>query len=421
MKHRPIDFVRRARRYAARALEQYSLPRGKFDRFQASVRGSTWENHDTILGWAQSRLEMASLEDAQQTDDPLVARGIELRRDVAARFHDRHRHLAQNLRVLIHVPNFEDSPGGFSLFSNLISALNFIGIPSRPLQWSDSTADVLSTFRPTCLMTSDHDSYLSRIDWNAVLMWRKAHTLLLGLTASLEGEGNTSLAHRLVSAKEYGVGFYFCFKASEYVDSRSEYKPFIQEGFPLLSIEFGANPVHYHPIVRDVKDLDYIFLASSNPEKQNRYLRFLSPIVKKFHGFIDGPGWSRISHYAPAPTHKYLYSRAGVGLNLHIEDSILFPSELNERTYILAASGIPQLVDNAMLLPNRFRADSVFVADSPKEYLDAFLSILSNPEEAARRSANALEEVFERHTVYHRADKMVTELVSRFKNEFADD
>jgi hypothetical protein len=421
MKYRLKDFVKRAKRYVARVLKECLRPRGKFDRFKASVRSSTWKKHDEILSWAQSRVEMAAIDDIQQIEDPLVARGLELRREVAARFQGKHRELAQKLRVLIHVPDFKDSPGGFSLFSNLISALNFVGIPSRSLQWCDTTEDVLNTFMPTCLMTSDHDSYLSRIDWNAVQAWRKKHTLLLGLTASLQREGNTPLNDRLVSAKEHGVAFYFCFKASEYVNSRSEYQPFTQEGFPLVSIEFGANPVHYHPVVREVKDLDYIFLASSNPEKQNRYLQFLSPIVKKYEGFIDGPGWSRISHYASASTHKYLYSRACVGLNLHIEDSILFPSELNERTYILAACGIPQLVDNAMLLPNRFSSDSVFVVDSPKKYFDTFISIFENPVEAARRSANALEEVYKRHTVYHRADKMVTELVSRFQNELAGD
>jgi hypothetical protein len=51
---------------------------------------------------------------------------------------------------------------------------------------------------------------------------------------------------------------------------------------------------------------------------------------------------------------RYLYSRPRVGINLHIKNQAGNASELNKRIYMLAACGVPQLIDNAMLLTSRF-------------------------------------------------------------------
>jgi spore maturation protein CgeB len=153
-----------------------------------------------------------------------------------------------------------------------------------------------------------------------------------------------------------------------------------------------------------------VFLASSNRAKRERYFAYLPPIVSKHHGFIDGPGWSRIAKYAPPHTHRFLYSRAKVGLNLHISDSIDWPSELNERTYILAACGVPQLVDQAKLIERRFSEGSMFVADTPQDYCAMFEHMLTNPAEAGLVALSALEDVFNRHTTFHRADAFLSAL-----------
>ena len=151
-------------------------------------------------------------------------------------------------------------------------------------------------------------------------------------------------------------------------------------------------------------------MASSNPDKQKRYSEWLTQIFTSYPGFLDGPGWIKLKSYAPKAAHRYLYARAKVGINLHIEDSIDYASELNERTYILAACGIPQLIDNPKLLKNRFSDGAMFHAKSPKEYLDLFNYILTSPEDAQARVALSLEEVYGKHTTFHRAESFVKQL-----------
>jgi len=169
----------------------------------------------------------------------------------------------------------------------------------------------------------------------------------------------------------------------------------------------------YFPVDHVVKDLDYVFLASSNPDKQQRYYEYLPRVLHRYRGFIDGPGWTRATRTAPAPTHRYLYARAKVGINLHIPSSLQWLNELNERTYILAACGIPQVVDAPILLPNRFSADCFYVASSPEEYDDAFRRAITDPDGARRHARQALEEVYAAHTTYHRVDRFITDLTRR--------
>ena len=402
----------RLRSFAASRLKAMRQRRDPFDRFQDSVLPSTWSEHDSILDWAIGRARDESIQQGDNSDDPIVARGKKLRGECDGRFRGRCASLGGKLRIAIQVPDFAMSPGGYSLFSNLVAAMNFIGIPAQAFRWSDSTATVFERFRPTCLMTSDHESYLGRIDWKFVSGWKTEHGLLVGLTASPVENAGAPLKERLSWARRNGIDFYYSFHASEYVKTQREYQPFLSEGFRIFSVEFGANPALYFPVDQAVKDLDYVLLASSNPDKHERYFSYLPPILHAYRGFIDGPGWKGVTRFAPAPAHKYLYARAKVGLNLHIAASVESANELNERTYILAACGIPQLVDGARLLGSRFGPECFFVASTPREYRELFQAILRDPSAARKRAGTALEEVFARHTTYHRAEGLATELAA---------
>ena len=94
---------------------------------------------------------------------------------------------------------------------------------------------------------------------------------------------------------------------------------------------------------------------------------------------------------------------------LRIEEA----SELNERAYALAACGVPQLMDAPKLLPERFGPRSVYAASTPREYEAHFLRILREPEEARERALNALEDVFARHTVLHRAEAFLCDVADK--------
>jgi hypothetical protein len=383
----------------------------KFRIFENKIDKRTWQNHDEILQWAGAGALLSESELQKQilaSDKPIIKKGYELREKILNEFRDKYTDEA--IKIMIHLPSKESSPGGYSLFSNMAESFKFIGIKTELLFVGEDIREKLNQFQPTIFLSSDHKSYTSKIDWNTINEYKKSHNLQVGLTASIEEYGNTPLKQRLDWGKSIEIDFYYSFRAPEYFNTRAEYKLFFEYGYKIYSVEFGANPLLYFPLPNITKDLDYVFLASSNGDKQKRYFKGLPNVVYKHSGFIDGPGWHKIDSWASQPTHKYLYARAKIGLNLHIDDSIDWASELNERTYILAACGVPQLVDNAKLLLNRFSSESMFVAKSSKEYEELFEYILNNPEECEKRALKSLEEVYEKHTTFHRASSFIEQL-----------
>lgn len=383
--------------------------------FEKRIHPATWKDHDSILDWAMSQVGHDT--DNSLSVSPIVRRGHELRQAILSEFKNKYRTL-EGIRILIHVPSKNRSPGGYSLFSNMKDSIEYLGIPCEKLGWEESINEKLTAFRPTIFLSSDNDIYRNRIDWPAVQRYRASHPLRVGLTASIEAYGNTPLDQRLRWGKAQKIDFYYSFRSPEYLRSREDYKPFFADGYQIYSVEFGANPLHYFPVGGINQDLPYVFLASSNPDKQQRYAEWLTPIFANYPGFLDGPGWSRINRCAPAISHRYLYARAKVGINLHVDDSIDWASELNERTYILAACGVPQLIDNPKLLLGRFSESSMFQAASPKDYLDLFHHILAFPEEAQKRVNISLEEVYQKHTTFHRAECFIKQLNNNNSQHF---
>ena len=385
-----------------------------FHNFERNVHPQTWKQHDEFLKWAQRCTENINVMETQmlyeESNDPIVQQGHMLVQKITKEFSGKYSHL-EYLRILVHLPSPEASPGGFSLFNNFIQALDFIGIPVKALEWNQHIETHLYEFKPTVFITSDNKPYLAKINWDAVSKYRKDQNLKVGLTASLEEYGNTSLQGRLDWAQKHQVDFYYSFRPPEYLHERKEYKPFFEKGYQIHSIEFGANPLSHYPIPNLKRDINFVFLASSNPAKLKRYFAFLKPVFCQYLGFIDGPGWSRIKNFNFNQNRdRYIYSRAKIGINLHIDDQIEWANELNERTYMLAACGVPQLIDNPKLLPLRFSPDCFFVASTPQEYESLFEEILSNPQSAQKKALQAQKEVFAKHTTFHRAESFILAL-----------
>ena len=219
-------------------------------------------------------------------------------------------------------------------------------------------------------------------------------------------EGDAPLGGRLRWARSNGIDFFYSFRAPEFLNSHEGFNAFRSEGYPLFSLEFGANPLRYYPVPGVVRNVDYIFMGSGN---YRAYLTLFPDIITRYHGFIAGKGWLGAGWVSSA-CHRYLYARARVGLNLHGTFQLADCCELSERTYILAACGIPQLVDNPKLLPLRFTPDSLFSASTPEEYLALFKEILASPGEAQKRALKAQDQVFARHTTLHRSDDFLQHL-----------
>jgi hypothetical protein len=353
-----------------------SWARIKFDR---SIYGPTIKNHDKVVADAELALRNKGIYEADDayaaSHDPLVRQGHALKKQTEQKF--KHMYAGKNIeRIMIQTPDPVFSPAGYSLFTNIAECLNFLGVPTHILGWNDSAGEAVNTFNPTVLLSSDHASYLERIDWEAINNYRGTNRLKIGLTASLAEYDNTPLASRLAWAKEHGVDFFYSFRDEEYVSQRKEYVPFFDAGYKILYLPFGANIMHYYPVAGFDRDIDFALIAT----KKREHTIFMKDIVKHNYGFIDGPGWKHAPGFKfNRDRDRYIYARAKVGLNVHLFEQINWACEVNERTYQLAACGIPQIIDHPKLLDKLFSKDAMFVADTPRQYSDFFEMIINDP------------------------------------------
>lgn len=376
----------------------------KFRVFEYSINSNIWSNHQLIYNWANNLAESSS----EIVEEP-YSKGI--RKALLESYFLKYG-FNSKMSFLIHLPFKNVSPGGYSVFNNLIEALNYVGIKAKSFSsYSEFTERFLSE-TPSVILASDYTESVNTINWELIKSLKERSKLLVGLTASAEDDENDlPLLQRLDRAKNNNVNFFFAFKSPEYTNSHLSFVNFHRLGYKIINFEFGANPLYHFPIKLDFKrDINFVFLASSNSDKRPRYYKWLKKLFTKYDGFIDGPGWHQINNISPSETHKFLYARAKIGINLHIDNSIDFQSELNERTYILAACGIPQLIDNPKLLNFRFSKDAMFSADNPTEYLNTFEFMLLNQTECMNRVQNAFKEVYDNHTIFHRIDHLMMEL-----------
>jgi hypothetical protein len=384
-----------------------SWARIQFDR---SIHRLIIKKHDKIIADAELALKNKEIYEADDayaaSHDLLVQHGYALKKQVEQKFKDIYSGKSIE-RIIIHVPDPAFSPAGYSLFTNLAESLNFIGVPTHILGWNDNTGEAIDKFKPTVLLSSDHASYLERIDWAAIRKYREKNHLKIGLTASLAEYDNTRLDHRLDWSKKHGVDFFYSFRDEAYVSSRNEYRPFFDAGYRILYLPFGANILHYYPVAGFDRDIDFVLIAS----KKREHTVLMKDIVKEYYGFIDGPGWKHAPHFQfKRERDRYIYSRAKVGLNAHLPEQIDWACEVNERTYQLAACGVPQVVDHPKLLDKLFSKDALFIAETPSQYSDYFEMIINDPKIGQERALIAQKEVFEKHTTFHRADSFMQQL-----------
>lgn len=398
-------------RSAVRRLLGQADPWKTFRDFERRIHPDTWAGQPAVLDWLRAAVPAGAPRPllAPDSPDPVVRRFAERWAGLERDF--RGRHAAGGCRVLLFRPNFGINPAGNSLFRNLGDGLEFCGVPVAYWDEGAPLADRLAAARPTVLLGIDHQWYgpdpaVGREAVAALRDYRRTGRLALGLSSNHFPTDPAALAAQFDQAAALGVDFFVSFQAEPVV--RARYRPFAARGFRVLSLEFGANPLAFHPVPGVPRDLDYVYLASSNYEKVDRAAAFLGAVLRDHAGVLLGPGWPRAAAARlPDDQLRYLYARARVGINLHVPFQIREACELNERAYNLAACGVPQVVDAPPLLTDRFRPGSVYAAATPAEYAAQFRRALADPAEAAGRAADALDDVLAGHTVFHRADRLV--------------
>lgn len=389
-------------------------PEWPFYNFEYHIHPDTLSRHREILLWAERSLEnkerFENIKKYEQSSDPIVQQGYKLKQKVEREFYNKCTDCS-NIRLLIQVPEQSISPGGYSFLLNFAESFKFIGIPTYCLGWEENTQNVLDKFKPTLLLVIDHAKFLEKIDWDSIVNYRKDNNLYIGLLAQLEEYGNTPLKQRLDWGKKHKVDFYFSVRDKEYINTRKEYKPFFEQGYSILTIPFGANPLHYYPIPEIKRDINYSFIASTNRTKGLAYSKLAKKVTSSYSGFIDGTGWRHVKDFKfNRDRDRYIYARSKIGLNFHLPEQIKWACEVNERTHQLAMCGVPQLIDTPKILSKLYSDDAVFVCKNGKEFSSHFKKILNDHKYGQVRALKAQREVFEKHTTFHRADAFIVQL-----------
>lgn len=338
--------------------------------------------------------------------NPLFLKGLKLRTEVMANYEGRFK--SSHLRVLIHLPPVNLSPGINSWYFSIGESLKHMGVEVRYF-WNESTSLLLNEFKPGLILTREASFFTELIDWKVVKEFKNISELKVATSAPIYDQDDNFVEAFAKSFIEKGFDIFFCYNHSEFAMETHIAKELLKYSKQLYSLEFGANPVFHYPNESVEYMADYIFLGSSNWDKAQRYHDYFKPVVDKFQGILTGPGWDWADNFEIKPQRdRLIYSKARIGLNLHIDLQLQNASEINERAYILAACGIPQLVDNPLVLPKLFDTIGTVVS-TPNEYVEALENMLINYDEALVQADMAMQEVFEKHTTYHRLEKFLLE------------
>ena len=382
-------------------------------RFEKKVFQTTKNIHKEIIDWADYISKQEIDENLLKNSKHIIVReAYNLKISLLSKFEKCFNNT--KFRILLHTPSDDVSIAHNSWFTNFAEALTFLGVPTRCLKWDDDLSKVLEEFQPSVFISLDDSAYFKNLDWRELFHFRSQKGLKLALNASIPADcrKDETVADKVKWGKKNRIDFYFCFYSKQFMDKEPSYGLYTAEGFKIFRTEYGANIFNYFPIPSTNKDLDYVFLGSSNRGKRPRYHQFFSQIFWNYKGFYDGPGFSIYQNRYNFERDKFIYSRAKVGLNLHMDHQLQESDELNERAYMYAACGIPQLTDKPKILFKKFPEDSLFVATTPKRYLNQFSYILNHQDEAKNRALKALKHLYANHTTIHTAKRLIEDLIT---------
>lgn len=372
-------------------------------RLERSISPATRGNHSKVLKVINNIDVTKDL--ADNFKDSVVDYGQKKRKELLDLFRNKYSYV--QTKVLVHVQTKELAVAGVSAHRNLILGLQYLGIEAQEISIEENFEKKFFDFQPDIFISADTKYFKQHIELDAIKKYREKKELVtvLGLLGDYTEK---TFQDSLKYWNDLEVTMLSSFNCIEFV--RDKFSYIIDEGYKIISLEFAANPLIHFPEPVEDKELDFVFLGSLNKSKWNRYLRYFKPIFTNESGFINGPGWIEFDEKTDFEQDRYIYSRAKVALNLSIDIQIESERELNERTFQLAACGVPQLIDNPKLLKKRFSTDSMFIAENEDEYYSLFKFILNHPDEAEKRALNALKEVFEKHTIFHRAEHLLNEV-----------
>lgn len=303
-------------------------------------------------------------------------------------------------QVLIQLPPDSFSPGWASWFSSIGQAMQLMGAQVH-LQWNNWNEELVAG--ADLILSQANPAFVQH--WPAQIPeWLKPNALF-ACYCSFEKHDEQAATQLYTQLRQQGVNLLLNAADAAYIhQSPHSSWAIAAAGLRIVSLPFGANPLRHYPTPWLMPVADYVFLGSANYDKAKRYHDFFYPLMQRHKGIIAGQGWPWSSRYSlNTQRDRWMYAQATIGINLHLQSQVVAPTELNERTYILFASGTPQLTDRPALLEQYFQPHA-FTADSSSQYIQLLEKALKDEKLLWEQAAVKLQEVYQQHTVFHRVE-----------------
>jgi len=314
---------------------------------------------------------------------------------------------SSRIKILLHLPPIKFSPAANSWLLNFQIALSYLGIETD-FFWDSLLEEQLDDVNYIIGIGAEYIS--NKINWPLVQKAKIKSNIKVILQTTFDVENHNDAKIFIKDYQNKGVDYFFSFDSQDFNEQSQLISLFKQNNTTLFSIEFSANPIIHYPSKFIEPKYDFVFIGSSNYDKIARYNLYFPKIVKKYNGLIIGTGWKWCNDFShSAERDSSVYSKSKIGINIHLETQIKYKRQLNERAYILAAFGIPQITDHAAIIDLSFPEIGV-VADSSKDFLDGIDYLLHNKSSANDNAFKALNAVYSNHNTFLRASNFVKQL-----------
>lgn len=339
---------------------------------------------------------------AERTDPSLIELGTALRR---ACLEEREReHAGSKWRILLCTP---PSLAADVWFSDLASGMRHVGLPSYQLaSLSRIDAALLDELRPNVVLALDSERALDCIDLDALAAHKRKYGCLRlfiptrDLHLAFEGSLTVGDRRRLQRALDgRGADAFVSLYEPEFFPLA--HGAWVDAGFRYVSLPQSGNPIDDYP--RDgVRTHDFFYASAATGERFAQTWSELRPLLWRYRGDWAGEGWGFGSRVVPFAEMPDRYASACIALAPLLPSLRSHPLELTHRVFEAAACGAFQLTTLSPITRRFFSPDALVAARDGEEFVALFARYVGDRAARERHAMQALRELYEGHTVFHR-------------------
>ena len=210
----------------------YKIP---FYLFEQKINPVTVNSQPMLIQWAKDYYE-STVNNQNENEDTETSK---LKAKYYNFFSDK------KLVFFIKVPLRSQSPGVFSLFTNLIETLQYMGIQVFPFENFAALQNLFTHQIPHVILTGNEQMYIKDWQWDVLRNLKNEYSFAVGLTLFTNEEGtNNPLEKRLSIAKKNGVDFYFSWCDKTYINYSEAYQVYRDFNYPIFFT--------YYPYISDI-------------------------------------------------------------------------------------------------------------------------------------------------------------------------